>query len=86
MTLYTVPTGFFAIVRCIDMLPQTSGATTTAFLHHTAPGYLGAWAFSSTVIYNAWRGRQVMNAGESLIAQAGAVGVWFLASGYVFPV
>jgi hypothetical protein len=47
--------------------------------------YLFSGMFSTTVQYYGWRGRQVLNAGDQLIASSVGVGCYFLASGYVFP-
>jgi hypothetical protein len=47
--------------------------------------YLFSGMFTATAQYLPWRGRQVMNAGEQLVASSIGVAAWFLVSGYVFP-
>lgn len=81
---YTVPAGFIAIVRDIDAFADTSGTST--FLVARGPAsnvFFYAEFLLATTSSKEWRGRQVLNTGETLVLQAGPAAVDVMASGYL---
>lgn len=80
--LYTVPTGYVAVVRTIRLCPTTAG-TTDCLLQTTTPFVLAS-AINQPQ-YTTWsdEGRHVLNAGEVLAIEV-LSGTWLVeVSGYL---
>lgn len=84
--LYTVPEGYTAVIRDMELTNQT-GAPVSFAVDVTVPGpltatmyYNGAFPAASWV---QWTGRVVLNAGDILGASAGAYPVGLVVSGYL---
>jgi hypothetical protein len=63
---YTVPAGFVAVIRDVDTYASSEFSAAQVFLE----GHLGQalWAWTAGLgqeSYGSWRGRQVINAGET---------------------
>jgi hypothetical protein len=67
LATYTVPTGFVAIVRDFDAFwgVSTAGAEVNLYGHAGQVIYQAAFGLND-VGWRGWRGRQVLNAGETL--------------------
>lgn len=85
VTLATVPSNTIYIVRCIDMVGSSPGVAGAPQVRVQSLAYLYSGTFTTTLQYLAWRGRQVIQAGEQLVGSCTGVGCYFLVSGYVFP-
>jgi hypothetical protein len=75
VTLYTVPAGYLMVLRDVDLLSNSAGAT-QVFIQDG--GGAGAWkAFSATAQFQSfqWQGRQVYPAGHELQVVL-ASGLW----------
>lgn len=83
--IYTVPAGYFAIIRCIDCVAAGPGSTGAVEVGISGVNWLFQGFYTATVPWLGWRGRQVMKAGEGLSVLATTVSSWVTASGYVFP-
>jgi len=81
--VYTVPAGFVAVVRCLSLVVNVTGATANV---RTTAGAGQIFAFTSTVPgqWAGWDGRQVVNAGETITvtASTGSTCDYFI-SGYL---
>lgn len=82
--IYTVASGITVVVRCIDVVAAAPGATGQAQVSITGKAFLFSGTFSATAQYLAWRGRQVLNAGDGLAAITTSSAVYFCISGYQF--
>jgi hypothetical protein len=79
---YTVPGGYVAVIRDVAMLPIASGLTAAAV------GVSGGAFFWKVVtgtngVSQQWQGRQVLNAGETLIADVAGASAEYMISGYL---
>lgn len=83
-TLYTVPSNYIAIVRCIDAVASAPGTAGSAQVLIAGKAYITTGNFTTTVQYLHWEGRQVLNAGESLSGNVTSVATYLCISGYLF--
>jgi hypothetical protein len=67
------------------MMANAPGATGPIQIRINGVAYIFSGMFSTTEQWFGWRGRQVMNAGEQLVASSVTGTTYVLASGYVFP-
>lgn len=84
--LYTVPAGYVAVIRDMELTNQT-GANVSFAIDLTSPGPLTA-----TIYYDGsfplaswfqWQGRVVLNAGDVLGASASSYPVGLVVSGFL---
>lgn len=82
---YTVPSGYRAIVRDIDTAQVGGEANTPWDCVNDSLGYVIAGGFYEGVeSYEQWRGRQVVNEGETIETSSGGSGLCsFAVSGYL---
>ena len=82
-TMYTVPTGYIAVVRDIDVCRNDSGAQRSTFDAEDDAGGFIHWLTSTQYAVFTWRGRQVFVAGSRFgVYQSG--GDWtYRVSGYL---
>lgn len=84
--LYTVPAGYVALVKSIDLVV---GVTATSGVSLQLPGSLNFWFValpSSATIYASWRGHCVLEPGETIsgiIPGYTSGTAWLSASGYL---
>lgn len=72
-------------MRCIDCVVAGPGSTGTVEIGIAGVNWFFQGAYTATVPWLGWRGRQVMNAGEVMNVLATTVSSWVTVSGYIFP-
>lgn len=82
VTAYTVPDGFVAVLRCIDV-HNAAGGSNVIQVYDVDDGHGWAGTTLAADEYFLWRGRQVMAAGDELGLQASANFGYFRVSGYL---
>lgn len=84
--VYTVPAGYVAVVRDIEVI-SGSGASDVLVFECVSPGPLHVviWVLYSTGanVWGQWRGRVVLVSGDAISALAPADGSTYLISGYL---
>lgn len=84
--VYTVPAGYVAVIRDIELL-SGSGTTDEVVIDATVPGPLNVviWLhiFGAAFAWAQWAGRAVLNAGDEISVTAPADGSTYLISGYL---
>jgi len=81
-SIYTVPVGNIAVVRCIAAIPLGTGA---ANMLAAIVGFANFMGEPTTTVNDGfvWQGRVVLNAGESLQVQAIGQSFQYAVSGYL---
>jgi len=81
---YTVPDGFVAVIRSVDLIAFVGGET-LAVVAINGLRFFGAVFNDGAYGFGAahWEGRQVMNAGDVLSAGASGTYITVTASGYL---
>lgn len=82
-TLYTVPSGYLIIVRCIDAVGAIPGTAGQCQILIGGKGFIFSGNYTTTVQYLHWEGRQVLYAGETLNANLVSVASYLVISGYL---
>lgn len=82
---YTVPAGYRAVLTDLDIVFGGSTFPSTAFLIDTGPG-AAFWrtTASSAGTVAAWRGRQVLEAGDTVQFFPTTTGISWHLTGYLF--
>jgi hypothetical protein len=84
--LYTVPSGYVAVVRDVVLWNNDSGEQSMS-IGATVPGPLNVlisqWFNVGSNATVEWQGRQVLNAGDELWAYSAGVDASVMASGYL---
>ena len=82
-TVYTVPSGFVAVIVDISVLLKGSGTNATVIRSGSVARILYVPG-GTPPVYSHWTGRQVLNAGDVLHCQTtDTVGAEFVISGYL---
>lgn len=81
-TTYTVPAGYRAIVRDLDAI-NISGGSGSLTMTIAGLAYLFVAQSSTYLDYHAWRGRQVVNPGETLQVSQSGINWGYAVSGYL---
>ena len=84
--IYTVPTGYKAVLRSMDGFLYTSGVFVLLFSINGSPSCGGLVAAAAQPISGVgqWNGYQVLNPGDQLYFTANNAGTTYLVSGYLF--
>jgi hypothetical protein len=80
---YLGPSGFVVIVRDVDVVIPAAAAAGSCALGIDGVFFAGSPAFTDAFSTWSWRGRQVLEAGETLQVGIGVAGCSFCVSGYL---